>query len=294
MLRATPVVRRAAPTLAAAWHEIDRSQVLYETRRLASQARHGRRKRFPLRVAFAPQAPRYFNAAYQLCVRLNVDIVPLADADVALHWADATLWGDPPSGLDPGAINVRVRDISKRHVNQLHGQVFGYDLDPDPGATQLVEKSDANARHDGRMVARPSGAPGVVTQRLIDNRLDDHLVTDHRVALMDGRIVFRAARYRPLANRFLGRGPSLLAVLHPPDAYFSAAEQAQVAAMCEAAGADWAELDVLRDRTSGRLYVVDVNPTPGAPVMTLTAVDLVAHWRLQERGFADLLRAHAR
>lgn len=294
VLRATPVVRRAAPALAAAWHGLDRSHVLYETRRRAWQATHGRRKHFPLRVAFAPQAPRYFNGAYQLCVRMNVDIVPLADADVTLHWADATLWGEPPTRLDSRAINRRVRDISKRHVNLLHSQVFGYDLDPDPGATQLVEKSDANATHDGHIVDRPSGDPAVVTERLIDNRLGDHLVTDFRVALMDGHIVISAVRYRPATNRFLGSGYSLLALVVDPDAYFSRPEQAGMAAMCAAIGADWAELDVLRDRASDRLYVVDVNPTAGAPFPSLSAPDLAAYWRLQERHFAELLRAHAR
>lgn len=294
MLRATPVVRRAAPALAAAWHGLDRSHALYETRRRAWQATHGRRRRFPLRVAFAPQAPRYFNGAYQLCVRLNVEIVPLAEADVILHWADATHWAAPPPGLERRAINGRVRDISKRHVNELHGQVFGYDLDPDPGATQLVEKSDANATHDGRIVDHPSGDLAVVTERLIDNRLGDHLVTDFRVAIMAGRIVMCACRYRPATNRFLGSGYSLLALVVEPDAYFSTTEQTQLAAMCEAIGADWAELDVLRDRASGRLYVVDVNPTAGAPFPSLTAPDLAAYWRLQEGGFAELLSAHAR
>ena len=291
----TPIVRRAAPRLAGTWHTIDSSLPLYELRRTAWQIRHGRRRaRFPMRVAFTPEAPRYFHGAYQLCERLNVQITAAPEADVLIHWRNATEWGDPPPDLDARAVNARVRDISKRHINELHGRVFGYDLEPELDATEFVAKSDRNATHDGRVVARRSSEAGVVTQRLIDNRLDAHMVTDFRVVLFDRRIVLCVVRYRPVANRFLGQGFSLLAVLTPPDACFSATEQAQLAAMCDAVGADWAELDVLRDRGSGRLYVVDVNPTPGAPIPSLSRDEDRACWRLQEAGFAQLLRAHAR
>lgn len=293
LLFGTPIVRRVAPRLAAVWHEIDSSHPLYEVRRTAWQVRHGRRRRFPVRVAFTPEMPRYFHGAYQLCERLNVEVAAAPEADVLIHWRNVTVWGDPPPDLDPRAINARVRDISKRHVNEVHGRVFGYDLEPEPDATEFVAKSDRNATHDGRIVARPSGDAGVVTQRLIDNRLGEHMVTDVRVVLMDGRIVLCVVRYRPATNRFLGQGFSLLAVLADPDACFSSVEQAQLAAMCDAVGADWAELDVLRDRASGRLYVVDVNPTPGAPIPSLSPEEHEACWRLQEAGFARLLRAHA-
>lgn len=291
LLRETPVVRHAAPTLADSWHELDRSHLLYEIRRLA---RHGRRKPFPLTVAFAPEPPRYFHGAYQLCVRLNVDVVPLRRADVAIHFVDATVRGAPPSGLDARAINGGLRDISKRHVNEVHGRIFGYDLDPEPGAAELVEKSDDNAAHDGRVIDRPSGLPGVVTQRLVDNRLTDHVVVDHRVCVMNGRIVYDILRLRPVHDRFRHVSANRLALVVEPSGEFSDAEQASMIAMAEAMGADWADLDVLRDRNSGRVYVVDVNGTPAAPSDGLRDLELASYWRLQEAGFADLLRAHAR
>lgn len=292
-LLATPIVRLAAPSLAAAWHEIDRSRALYRTRRLLWQARHGRRRRFQLRVAFTPEAPRYFHAAYLLCERLNVDIVPDGDADVIFHWADVTVREDPPPDLDPRAINARVRDISKRHVSEVHAQVFGYDLQPEPGDTEVVEKSDANATHDGRVVERPSGAAGTVVERLIDNRLDEHLVTDFRVSVLDGRIVCTLQRYRPISARFSHSG-NVVTVVVETDGAFDPDEQARLVGMCKAMGADWADLDVLRDRSSGRLYVVDVNPTRGPPHPSHVGPELATYWRLQERGFAALLRGHAR
>ena len=292
--RSTPVRRRVAPQLEAAWHALDRSHPLYEARRVVWAARHGPRRRYPLTVAFTPEMPRYFTLAYQLSVRLGVDVVPVADADVVFYWADLTIRGEPPAGLPPQTVNLAVRDISKTHVGILHEQVFGYGLEPDPDAAVFVEKSDENATHDGRVVAAPTGTAGVVLQRLIDSRVDDELVRDHRVAVIDGQIGMCAARYRSVSDRFLARHRNVHAVVHAPDAYFSPLEQAAMIEMVRAIGADWAELDVLRDRDSGRLYVVDVNTTPAGPATGATPETLAEYWRLEEAGFARLLQAHAR
>ena len=89
-----------------------------------------------------------------------MEVVPLAQADVAIHWADVTVRADPPRGIHPRAINASVRDIGKHHVSAVHGTVFGYDLEPEADAIEFVEKSDANATHDGRIVARRSAMPG--------------------------------------------------------------------------------------------------------------------------------------
>jgi hypothetical protein len=291
LLRDTPVVRRAAPTLAASWHRLDRSHLLYESRCLV---RHGRAKRFPVRLAVTPEMPRYFHGAYQLCVRLNVDLVSLEAADAVFHFADLTRRDELPSGLDARTINGRLRDISKRHVNEVHGRIFGYDLSPEAGSGEMIEKSDDNAAHDGHVVDHPSGRPGVVTQRLVDNRLTDHVVVDHRVCVMDGRIVYDIIRHRPVDDRFRHVSANRLALIVEPSGEFSEVELGQLVAMAEAMGADWADLDVLRDRNSGRVYVVDVNGTPAAPSDGLRDLELAAYWRLQEQGFADLLRNHAR
>lgn len=292
--RTTPLLRRVAPRLERAHHEADGSRLLHRARQLAWTARHGRPPGFPLRMGFTPEAPRYFTLAYKLSLRMGIDIVPTAEADVVFHWADRTVLDEPPPTLEPRAVNRGVRDISKAHVGVLHQQIFGYGLEPDQDASELVEKSDENARHDGRVVARPSGTPGLVVQRLIDNRLDDAIVRDHRVAVVDGRIGMCAARYRQVEDRFLSGHHNLHAVLHSPGAYFSPSEQAGMIEMVRAIGADWAELDVLRDRNSGRLYVVDVNPTPSGPVTAFAPADLAAYWQQQEVSFAGLLRAHAR
>jgi hypothetical protein len=39
-------------------------------------------------------------------------------------------------------------------------------------------------------------------------------------------------------------------------------------------GLDFGELDLLRDRADGRIYVVDVNPTVNGPTVVLSASDI--------------------
>ena len=296
LVRRTLVLRTAEPALAAVWHAWDRGLLAYDVRRRVWQLRHRHDRPAPLglRVGFTPELPRPWHMAYRLCVRLDVSIVSPAAAEVVVHWQDATIRDSPTSDLPAGAVNAGVCDISKRHVDALHREVFGYDLRPDPGAQALVEKSDQNAWHDGRVVAQASGDPGRVVQRLIDNRVNDDIVVDLRVGVAAGRVAFLAARYRLIWDRFHQGDGNLVAVLHPPAAFLTDDEQALLVEFCRAAGADCAELDVLRDRTSGRLYVVDLNPTPSAPITRLRPENVPEYWRLAGEAWREELVAHAR
>jgi glutathione synthase/RimK-type ligase-like ATP-grasp enzyme len=53
--------------------------------------------------------------------------------------------------------------------------------------------------------------------------------------------------------------------LHNPDDIFSPSELDLIRKMAEEMGAEFCEFDVLRDRTSDLIYVIDVNKTPYGP-----------------------------
>jgi hypothetical protein len=53
--------------------------------------------------------------------------------------------------------------------------------------------------------------------------------------------------------------------LRKTDTEFSGEELRLISLLLEAMGVDSAELDVLRDATTGQIHVVDVNPTPWGP-----------------------------
>ncbi len=235
--------------------------------RLAALRHVGRRRP---QVYFTPTVPhpRYMvrMAALWAGIGLARDA---AGADAAFFFADATRADAPPPG-NARALNFGCTDIGKAHVAGVFAQVFGYPLAVDPAtwAGDAVEKSDANGTHDGRIVVCPRlPATGKVYQRLIDTIAADGLATDLRTAVVGGRVVAVWVKRRRAAARF--RPANVAATLVDPASVFSASELATIAAFAAAMGADWAGLDILRDRADGRIYVVDVNKTDAGPIIAL-------------------------
>ncbi len=58
-------------------------------------------------------------------------------------------------------------------------------------------------------------------------------------------------------------------LLADPLTYFSAAELAQISEFARLIGLEWGGVDVLRDRTDGRLPIVDANKTDMGPPIAL-------------------------
>jgi len=290
-VRDSPLFRPVAPSLGAGWHAFDRSALLYDARRAMHRRRAERAPGLGLRVAFVPEMPLGRHLAYQLCVRLDAPLAPPADADVVIYWQDITVRSRRPAVVGPRAINAGVEDISKRRVHELHRAVFGYGLEPEPDAVLVLEKSDLNSQHDGEVRARPSGAPGRVVERLIDTRFSATVVAEQRAVIMGDRVVLVTAHFE-MRHRF--KEPALLSIVASVDESFSAAEQERLVAFCRAGGADYADLDVLRDRATGRLYVVDFNPTPAGPPRRLLPADRARWWHELEEGWRELLLSHAR
>ena len=70
-------------------------------------------------------------------------------------------------------------------------------------------------------------------------------------------------KYRQIGERF--KNTTVRTTLAKPAEVFSSDECAKLAAFCARVKLEFGELDVLRDRRSGRIYVVDVNNTPQSP-----------------------------
>src|SRR5262249_1485320 len=131
----------------------------------------------------------------------------------------------------------------------------------------MVEKSNVNYAHDGRVVEGPLGVDAVrperVYQKAIDNRIGaDGLVLDHRVVVHGEEVPLVYLKYRPEATRFSAKNGRV--ELKEADALVSEEELARLKEMARRMGVDYGEMDVLRD-TDHRIYVVDVNNTPAGP-----------------------------
>jgi hypothetical protein len=202
----------------------------------------------------------------------------------AMRFADETLQS-PAEPVFPGrprAINAGSFDISKQAVQRQFESAFGYPLAVDPARHlgPMVEKSDRNYTHDGRILAGPI-APGQVRdgyvyQRLVDTVDDAGFAVDLRTIMLGGRAVVVYRKHRPVADRFSSRNHSV-EILDPEDV-FAREELACLGSFAALMGVDFAALDVLRNREDGRIYVVDVNNTPGGlprPITGAQRVDLL-------------------
>ncbi len=170
----------------------------------------------------------------------------------------------------PGMWNGQCLDISKSTLDRHHRDVFGYGLavDPTAHAGPMLEKSEGNAVHDGRELQGPIDPikvqPGKVYQRILDNRTDQGLYEDLRVVVIDGQlpVVYRKRKSQDV--RYTNETAEV-DLAKSPESVLSEAEIAQILAISARMCAEFAELDVLRDRQDGRIHCVDLNPTPYGP-----------------------------
>jgi hypothetical protein len=191
------------------------------------------------------------------------------------------------------AINRSCRDVSKSHVDALWTGVAGYSVSVDPLLTEgpLVIKSEENGAHDGRIASGPlrRRQTGMVYQRFIDATVGDVFVQTRPVVMRRAMpLVFEVHMPRPHWHAdAIGMFPRQAQEL------YSGAEIAQLLAFASAVGLEYGELDVLRETATGRLFVLDANPTPVRPHF-IAAEDLRTAQRLMADAFSQVFAADLR
>ena len=160
-------------------------------------------------------------------------------------------------------INLKCTDVSKRHVDRVFHDVFGYSslIDPFTFEGECVEKSNLNGKHDGQLVLCPltGTKEDRVYQKLINNRHDDEYVVDIRIPVFRKIIPFVYLKYKPVKDRF---SLSVKGSLEETGNILSTDEIEKILEFCDRIGLDYGEIDILRDETDNRIYVMDVNNTP--------------------------------
>ncbi len=225
------------------------------------------------KVLFYPNPPHPGTVLWKVLARLGIGVTtdPSDSAIAAVLWRDKTVVNveHHAAALDhfPRVLNVRCSDISKSHVGACFAEVFGYALAVDPRrhTGPMVVKSEENATHDGHLRVGPLARrdPTMAYQHLVDSMVTDRLCVDYRVPIIDGRIPLAYLRFRRHDGRFVSEFSHVLLV--EVDDVLSPDEQDRILRFAERIGLDYGELDVLRDRPDGRIYVVDCNKTPWGP-----------------------------
>lgn len=165
------------------------------------------------------------------------------------------------------AINGRCLNIAKTKVEEVFASVFGYSARVDPRAHEgeMVEKSDRNATHDGHVVFGPLAnvRNDAVYERLIDNTISKTRVEDLRACIVGNDIPFVYVKHRPIGQRFSNYNSHIEWRL--PHQVFSGEEIRDIKQFAKGMCLDLGELDILRDKRSGLIYIVDVAKTPHSP-----------------------------
>ncbi|WP_319405991.1 hypothetical protein [uncultured Desulfosarcina sp.] len=235
------------------------------------------------KILFYPEGPRDFHAIYKLLLFLGYHITsdPRDSYRMAIQWwlafdgnpyapqnRLAEIVGTRRNGCQ--VLNLQGNDISKNNVNATFAEVFGYSLAVDPRSHvgQCVMKLNWNALHKGKVIDCPAEPvdEDVVYQRLVRNETDDGFVEDIRVPVFRDKIPFVYLKYRAVGDRLVDRlHTNTKAITAETDDVLSEAEQTDICRFCRKMGLDYCEVDVLRDRENGRIYIVDANNTPSGP-----------------------------
>jgi len=230
------------------------------------------------KIYFYPEPPHHRTIMFKVCKQLGIKIVsnPNNNYDFTFFWDDKTfskLQSLPTiNGKD---INRACTDISKEKVDQVFKKVFQYDLsvDPEIHTGSCVIKSNENAQHDGRIINCPveKVETNVVYQKIIDNSYDEKYVVDFRAPVLGKEIPLIYYKLKSYEKRFTN--DTSRAELHKTEDVLSQEEVKNILAFANEMGLDYGELDVLRNKDDGKIYIVDVNKTPWGPPATLPPKD---------------------
>ena len=242
-------------------------------------------------VIFYPMRPEpKMQAAWLVrALRLRIGLEPVP-GQPTIAWDTGTYFADAARGrLPPDAINGRCLDVSKTCVDATWEAVAGYGIAIEPSGNRgpMVVKSEENGAHDGRLVSGPARKRrGYVYQRFIDTRHDGRIYGTRPVIIGDEM---------PMVLDFwcaeadLFRGASHCSVRSPSEVY-TRTERDQIMEFAHRIGMEFGELEVLRDRDSGLIYVIDANRTSFRPAL-LSRADLRRSYRQMVPAFRRLLES---
>ena len=235
----------------------------------------GREKVIVTYPEFPSKRTTIFKIAELLGYRLTNK--PLKHSEVVLFFHDETSKQAPDEYLLSEALvyNLHCTDISKKKVDEIHLQVFGYNtfVDPTEHRGLAVEKSDENAMHDGLTIQCPiaKAKDDKIYQIVLDNEVNERSVMDFRVPHVMGTLPLVYKKYKTMEKRFTN--DVYESELCRIEDVFSETEIQQIGYFAQLMNVEFAEFDILRHQDDGRIYIIDVNTTPYGPPAMLPKVD---------------------
>jgi len=195
-----------------------------------------------------------------------------SDWDIAVHWNIQDVNKTPDKLLkdERRVINRHLNDVTKSNVDRVFTEVFKYSslIDDTSRFGYCVRKSDKQSAHDGMFVRMPCvKEEGYVYQLLLDNRISINEICDIRIPYFFGKIPLLFLKSRTIAGTFeVTLSKTKKYWITQVSDYLHISEVKKVNLFCEKIGLDVGEIDTIRDNSTGRLYLIDVNNIPGGHV----------------------------
>ena len=230
--------------------------------------------RFKTKTILAyPQQPPCYSVIYKIAHILGYRIKNESetDADFVLRYEETTFPRLDKTLLNLSkkynVINFNCNDVSKNQVDYVFNNCFGYSLSIDPlkARGRFIRKSNFNSEHDGTYITCPIDTleDNYIYQKPVNNLTTSGLTEDIRTPVFKDIIPFVYLKYRTIQGRFLHE--NVTARIAEVNEVFSQEEVEKIRLFCKEIGLDFCELDILRDKDDGRLYIIDANNTPSGP-----------------------------
>lgn len=221
-----------------------------------------------IKILFYPIELRHHNKLRYVLEYLDIEWTNDIDDNwtIAVFWDFKTTRDNPLEfGNNRRVINYDCVTADKKHVDLIFEKVFGYscNIDPIKFKGSCIVKSIEQAAHNGKIIQCPikEKEKDVVYQKIIDTRIDEKHIKDIRVPIFKDQIscVFEKIR---LSTRLFGGFKGIKLNFVNVDDIFSEEEQGLILEFCRQMNVEYCELDILRSNFDGKIYIVDMNPTP--------------------------------
>lgn len=196
-----------------------------------------------------------------------------SDWDIGVHWKvfyKELSYYKPPNELFYDrrlVLNSICNNVQKSYIDDLFKITFGYSSLAD--VTKIgycVKKSENQSAHDGEITRTPClKEPGYLYQKLIDNRMSINMVYDIRVPVIMKELPCVFIKAKNIDGTFENSLTSKLKYWYDKiENWLTKQEIEKIKEFSQLFGLDIGELDILRDNSTGLIYITDVNTTPGA------------------------------
>jgi hypothetical protein len=208
----------------------------------------------------------------KLNIELTYDIN--SNPDIIIHWdkRNKNQVSQEVSNLNKPIINKNCTNVKKCYVDEIFTRVFGYSslINPEHFKGYAVKKTTQQAVHGGKIVECPTEYDRniikgrgtnfkFIYQRFVNNRINLTEVRDYRVPIFNDKIPIVFIKDKPLPNTFHPFLEEKVSWDCNIEKHFTIDEHKKIVKFAKEFGLDFGELDILRDNSDGKIYIVDVN-----------------------------------